>query len=187
MIRSFIAIDLPEALRKDLERLQDRLRAIGTPVSWVRPEGIHLTLKFLGDIEPATVPLIGRKLAEIAARQSPFRLQPQACGAFPTLKQMRVLWVGLNGDVDILRSLQKRIESSLGALGFQPEKRPFRGHLTLGRVKTRKPIPALHKAMLDQQDFRAEAFDVTGLVLYKSDLSPKGAHYTVVDRAAFSE
>lgn len=187
MIRAFIAIDLPGSLRNDLERLQDGLRAIGAPVSWVRPASIHLTLKFLGNIEHAKVPLIGEELAEIAARQTPFRLQPKACGAFPTLKQMRVLWVGLNGDVDILRSLQERIDSSLGALGFQPEKRPFRGHLTLGRVKTRKPVPALQKALLDQQDFRSEAFDVTGLVLYKSDLSPKGAHYTVLDRAAFSE
>jgi 2'-5' RNA ligase len=185
MIRSFIAIDLPEPVRRDLGRLQDDLRTAGARVSWVRPESIHLTLKFLGDIGLDMVPVIGRTLNEIGASQTRFRLQPKVCGAFPSLKQMRVLWVGLVGDLEPLKALQKRLETALSAHGFAMEKRPFKGHLTLGRVKSSHPERALLDAVLEHQSFQSEAFDVTGLVLYKSDLSPKGAHYTVLEQAAF--
>lgn len=185
MIRSFIAIDLPESVRRDLAQLQERLRRVGAPVSWGRPQGIHLTLKFLGDIDPDLVPQIGAELRAITVQQTPFRLQPKTCGAFPGLNQIRVLWVGLDGPLDTLKALQERIEAALERFGFPPEQRPFKAHLTLGRVKGCGRESALQEALLDLQHFQSEAFDVTGLVLYRSELSPHGARYSALEHAPF--
>jgi 2'-5' RNA ligase len=99
---------------------------------------------------------------------------------------MRVVWVGLRGDDQALISLQKSVEDALAPLGFEPEDRPFRAHLTLGRVKGRQHLRALQDALLTHQGFESEVFDVTELVLYKSDLLPDGARYTPLFRASFA-
>lgn len=141
-----------------------------------------MTLKFLGNVSPERIEAVRDSLIPVAASSPPFRLQPFGCGAFPTVKQMRVIWVGLRGDEKALALLQKSVEAALVPLGFEPEDRPFRAHLTLGRVKGRQHLRALQDALLDRRQFEAEAFDVTELVLYKSDLTPQGAIYTPLFR-----
>jgi 2'-5' RNA ligase len=187
MIRTFIAIDLPVLLQASLEELQKELRKTDAPVSWVKPDRIHLTLKFLGDVSPERISDIQAQLATIAARTHPFTLQAAGCGAFPTLQQMRVVWVGLKGDITSLRDLQQRVEEAMVPLDFKPEDRPFKAHLTLGRVKGRQRLRILQEALLARQSFEAEDFDVTELVLYKSELRPEGARYTPLFRAAFTQ
>lgn len=182
MIRSFIAIALPPAVQEALATLAGELRATRAAVSWVKPHSIHLTLKFLGDVAPEQIPAIQEALAQAATGTAPLRLQPSGCGAFPTLKQMRVVWVGLQGDLEPLKKLQQAVETTLAPLGFEPEKRPFRAHLTLGRVKGRQGVRALQDALLARQSFTAEAFDVTEVVLYKSELRPEGAKHTAIFR-----
>jgi 2'-5' RNA ligase len=185
MIRSFVALDLPVGVHQALAALQQELQRIGAPISWVKPEKIHLTLKFLGDIFPEQVTAIQEVLQTIAATTAPFRLQPVSCGAFPSLKQMRVVWAGLQGDQEPLHRLQQSVEQALVPLGFAVEDRPFRGHLTLGRVKGRSHLYQLQQALLQRQSFQAEAFDVADVVLYKSELRPDGARYTPLFRAVF--
>ena len=178
MIRAFIAIALPATVQQSLGTLAKELQATRAAVSWVKPQNIHLTLKFLGDVTPEQISAIEAALTQAVAGTAPLRLQPAGCGAFPTLKQMRVVWVGLQGDLAPLKSLQQAVETALIPLGFEPEKRPFRAHLTLGRVKGRQGARALQDALLARQSFTAEAFDVAEVVLYRSELRPEGAKYT---------
>ena len=183
MIRAFIALDLPPGVHRALAGLQQEWQRTAAMVSWIKPESIHLTLKFLGNIANEQVTEIQALLLKVAATAAPLRLQPLGCGAFPSIKQARVVWVGLQGAIEELLKLQKSIEDALIPLGFEPEDRPYRAHLTLGRVKGRRHLQLLQEAVLRRQDFQAEAFDVKEVVLYRSELRPEGARYTALFRA----
>lgn len=186
MLRTFIALDLPPVVQEALGRLERELQTTGAPVTWVKPERIHLTLKFLGDIAPERIPDLQKSLAEVALSASPFRIEPTGCGAFPTLQQMRVIWVGLRVDGSGLNRLQKAVETAMDQLGFKKEERPFKPHLTLGRVRGRQHLRVLQTLLLERQNFSAEAFDVNEVVLYKSELRPEGARYTPLFRIPLS-
>lgn len=185
MIRTFIALDLPVGVRKALGELQEIFRKTGAHVGWVKPDRIHLTLLFLGNVPEEEVPEIQSALDEAISSVRPFTLQAKGCGAFPSIKQMRVVWVGLQADNEILLTLQKRAEDAMVTLGFEREDRPFKPHLTLGRVKGRRHLRELQEALMEHRSFEAEAFDVGEAVLYKSELRPEGAQYTALHRAKF--
>ncbi|MFZ2444939.1 MAG: RNA 2',3'-cyclic phosphodiesterase [Syntrophobacteraceae bacterium] len=185
-IRSFIAVELPGTVRRMLEELSGELRKSDAAVGWVKPDGIHLTLKFLGNVAPEVIERIKPVLAEVASRALPFRIQAAGCGAFPTIKQPRVIWAGVRGESEPLVRLQKEVETAMVPFGFEPENRPFRPHLTLGRVRGRQRLHALQQILLARREFTAEPFDVTELVLYKSELRPDGARYTPLFKAPFS-
>ena len=102
------------------------------------------------------------------------------------MKQMRIIWVGLKGDGEALKKLQQDVEEAVVDLGFEKEERPFRPHLTVGRVKGRQHLRSLQDLLASHQRFEAEAFDVTELVLYKSELRPEGARYTPLFRKTFN-
>jgi RNA 2',3'-cyclic 3'-phosphodiesterase len=185
-VRSFIAIDLADTVRQRIEVLVQELRKAGAEVGWVRVEGIHLTLKFLGNVASEVIEQIKPVLSQISSETAPIHIEPAACGAFPTIKAPRVIWVGLHGGSGPLAELQKKVESAMIPFGFKPEDRPFRPHLTVGRVRGRKRIEALQQILLTHQGFTAEPFDAVELVLYKSDLRPDGARYTPLFRAPFA-
>jgi RNA 2',3'-cyclic 3'-phosphodiesterase len=186
MLRTFIAVDLPAGIQAALDQFEQALQKAQAPITWVRPERLHLTLKFLGDVAPERIQEIQTSLGKVSESVSPFRLQPAGCGAFPSLKQMRVIWVGLKGDAPALNLLQQGVEEAMVKLGFKKEDRPFRGHLTLGRVKGRQHLRNVQDLLVANQGFETEAFDVTELVLYKSELRPEGARYTPLFRKKFS-
>ena len=185
-IRSFIAIDLSDLVRRQLEALAQELRKCDARVGWVRTEGIHLTLKFLGDVAPELIEEIKPALAETASQTAPIHIEPAGCGAFPTIKSPRVIWVGLRGQIGPLAELERRVEGAMVTLGFKPEERPFKPHLTLGRVKSREGLQSLQQILLAHRDFAAEPFDAAEVVLYKSELRPDGARYTPLFKAPFS-
>ena len=182
MLRTFIAVDLPPGVQEALGKLENELQEARAPITWVNPERLHLTLKFLGDVAPERLSEIQNSLVQVARKISPLRLEPAGCGAFPTLKQMRVIWVGLKAEGAGLTSLQQAVEEAMVQVGFKKEERPFKPHLTLGRVKGRQHLRLLQELLLERQSYRAEAFDVTELVLYKSELRPEGARYTSLFR-----
>ncbi len=184
-IRSFIAIDLSDPARRQIEAFIQELRKSDAQVGWVRTEGIHLTLKFLGNAAPESIEEIKPALARIASQTAPIRIEPSGCGAFPTIKSPRVIWVGLLGQIGRLAELVLRVETALVPLGFEPEGRPFNPHLTVGRVKGRLRLLALQQILLARRDFTAEPFDAAEVVLYKSDLRPDGARYTPLFKAPF--
>lgn len=186
MIRTFIALDLPPSVQESLEHLSLDLQRTGAAVSWVKPSRIHVTVKFLGNVPTERVDAISDALLQSVVETKPFRLRPAGCGAFPSMKKIRIVWVGLQGDLGPLKMLQRQVEDAMASLGFDREDRSFKPHLTLGRVKGTKNIRALQEAVLDHQGFQLEAFDVTEAVLYKSELRPDGARYTPLFRAQFS-
>ena len=180
-IRSFIAIELPHELKLELTQLEAQLKTGNQPwVKWVNPDSIHLTLKFLGNIAVDRAAEITRAMKEAAQGIAPFHLRVKGLGVFPSLRRVRVAWVGISGEVDKLSQLQKRLESNLTPLGFAPEARPFTAHLTLARLNERVSLD-------DQQKFgqliantRFEtACDiyVAALSLMKSQLTREGAIY----------
>lgn len=183
MIRAFVALDIPPTVKNELDKLISALGQSRPAVTWVKAARVHLTIKFLGNVHPEKIDGIKTALQDVSSRCAPFRLQPTGCGAFPSLKQMRVIWAGLKGDQEPLSALHTNVERALTSLGFPPEGRPFRAHLTLGRVKGPRELNSLQKALLAHQNFQAEAFDATELVLYKSDLRPEGPLYTPLFRA----
>lgn len=135
-IRSFIAIELPQELKLALTRLRDKLKSGSrAPVKWVDPDSIHLTLKFLGNIDSDITGKITSALEEAVRGTSPFSVKLSGLGVFPNIRRVQVVWVGLAGEVAKLGQLQQRIETGLIPLGFAAESRSFTPHLTLGRVR----------------------------------------------------
>jgi 2'-5' RNA ligase len=190
-IRSFIAIELPEEVKAGLHRLQDELTLPQhTFVKCVAREGIHLTLKFLGNISPQKVAEITKVMEQASQGVSPFQLQITDVGAFPNMRQPRVLWVGIKGELDKLTAWQQRIDNGLVPLGFAKETRPFTAHLTLARLREscspgdRRDRGELVMKTHVEVDYKVA---VNSLNLMRSQLSPGGAVYSRLAEVKLSD
>lgn len=185
-LRLFIAADLPERVKDALAKAIGELRAsLRGPYRWVSPEGIHLTLKFLGNVPADRVPSLGEALVGAVHGHAPFSLRLDGTGTFPPQRSPSVVWAGLGGDVDALTGLQRSIEASVEPLGFPPEQRAFSPHLTLARVRerlSRTEVDGLADRLSRLRFADEEAFAVEGVSLVRSELSPGGARYTVLAR-----
>ena len=178
MIRSFLAIELPESILRKIGEIQESLRSSHADVRWTNPEKIHLTLKFFGNIEESRIDPIFKAIEEPIRNTPPFSIKVRGVGAFPHLRNARVIWIGLLDERETLTSLQKEIEAYLEKIGFQPEDRPFRPHLTLGRVKSGRGRDELAERMEGRGEEEFGDFEVERVVLFKSDLRPSGPIYT---------
>lgn len=190
-IRSFIAIELPQEIKDGLASWQTELKLAGyTFIKWVAPEGIHLTLKFLGNIAMSKASDIARALERVAAEFSPFRLEISGLGAFPNLKQPRVLWVGIGGQMEQLISLQQLVDKALISQGFSPEQRPFTAHLTLARIRE-SASPRERRSfgeLMQKTPFTAKyEMEVNNISLMRSQLFPTGAVYTRLNQIALKQ
>jgi 2'-5' RNA ligase len=182
-IRTFIAIELDESIKDGLTKLQERLKGKVPRGSarWVRPKGIHLTLKFLGDVPADQIGEITGALERSCQGFAPFSLSCGGLGCFPNLKRPRVVWVGIQEETGTLAQLKKAIEENVAPLGYPTEKRKFSPHLTLGRVQKRASsgdrrrlgelVGASEIGILGQMEVRS-------VNLIRSDLRPSGAVYT---------
>ena len=173
-VRAFVAIELDAPLREAIGDLQARLRPRLGGIRLVRPEGIHLTLRFLGDTSPAQLETLRPPLAAAAALCPAAEARVAGLGTFPERGRPRVLWLELEVPLSVL-DLQRACERAARTAGFEREPRPFRAHLTLGRWRERAPRPGLPPA-----DLGATRLDT--LVLFRSDLGPGGAVYTPLAR-----
>lgn len=180
-MRTFIAIEIPELVKSELVKLQAELRRTGAEVNWSNPESIHLTLRFLGETEERRLEEVKQLCANIAAEFQPFTLQVKDTGCFPNFRQPRVLWIGLAGEMEIAAQLQKRLEDGATALGFRQEDKPFKPHLTIGRLKSGKNVKPL-VAKADMYRLPELSFEVSEIALFKSELLPAGARYTVLEK-----
>jgi len=183
-IRLFVAIGIPETIKKRLRGLQEELKSVGTDVKWTDPGGVHLTLKFLGGVEFDRTRDIVQVLEDIGKCFSPFQVGVGGTGAFPSPRRPRVLWVGIEKE-KTLWDLQRSIEEDLQALGFQKEDRTFSPHLTLGRIRNPKLNAGL-TAQLQKLGFEPETFPADRMVLMRSELKPQGAVYTPVKEIYFT-
>ncbi|NPV85622.1 MAG: RNA 2',3'-cyclic phosphodiesterase [Anaerolineae bacterium] len=179
-LRAFIAIDLSEEVKAEIGMVLRKLQAVSpVPVKWVSPDNIHLTLKFLGDIQPAQVERVGQFLRTEICQFSSFSLTLTGLGAFPNMNRPRVIWIGI-GDQPLLLSLQAVIEKGLERLGFPAEQRSFKPHLTLGRVKdsaTVGDLKAIAKRLSEIEPRFLASQQVRFVCLYRSILQPAGPIY----------
>ncbi|MFW5901776.1 MAG: RNA 2',3'-cyclic phosphodiesterase [Thermodesulfobacteriota bacterium] len=176
-VRAFIALPLPWDVRSHLRRVQAELKKQDWPVKWVQPDNIHLTLKFLGDVPETDIPAIRQAMEAAADGFGAIRLSAGGLGAFPGVKRPRVIWCGVSGDLEALKSLHESLETELAALGIEKEGRAFKGHLTLGRVKGRVPPEALVDAVTRHGQAESPFFTGDCLYLYQSRLKPGGPEY----------
>lgn len=183
MIRSFVAIDLPDATKNQLQAVVQQLRnqAPRDSVRWTRITGVHLTLQFLGDVKQSDLPRIKEALAQVGQRHAPFEFSVGGVGCFPNTRRPRVLWVGVQEPSGTLAALQRDVGQSLAPLGFEPEKRRFHPHLTLGRVKRgvrSGDLRRLGEVIVTAGVGELDRVGADSFRLMRSELRPSGAIYS---------
>ncbi len=176
LVRAFIALETSPDAKQEILSLQEKLRTFhGARVSWVRSEGVHLTLKFLGDVKTELLLDIEKLIEDCASRISPFEVTTTVTGGFPNLSKPRVLWVGLDGG-EQLGQLHKDIDNALSSLGFERERKRFHPHLTIGRVRSIDRGSELNE-YFGNHDFPHIGWLVNRVRLMSSILKPGGAEY----------
>lgn len=177
-MRAFIAIPLPEKLCKEIELLQKDLSASGTDVKWVKPFNIHLTLKFLGDVDENQLEPIKAGISDAAGSRACFLISVSGIGAFPQPARPKVIWAGIDTGKEECRRLHKDIDASMEELGFKSEGRAFSAHLTLGRVRSGRNRLKLIESIKNNKDFNPGIeVPVDRIVLFRSRLTPQGPIY----------
>lgn len=176
-MRSFIAIELPDRVRSALSEFQQELKKCGTDVRWVKPESIHLTLKFLGNISDNDADKITKIIEGTIKNYSCFDLQIRGAGVFPNVKAPRVLWIGVSGN-EILHGFQEETENRMASIGFEKENRKFSPHLTLGRLRSSYRKESLIEKIEMSKDMEFGIIHVEKVALMKSELSSEGAKYS---------
>ena len=180
-LRCFIAIDIPEQIKRGMGDLIAFLKKHNADVKWVAHENLHLTLKFLGKTPEDLLPGIGASLSKIVLSYETFCIKIYGVGVFPNKKYPRIIWVGIE-DTDFLKNLQGDIESRMASLGYQKEEREFQPHLTLGRVRSQKGMAHIIHELdtLQSKDFGS--IEVNNIKLMRSDLKPTGVQYSCLQK-----
>jgi 2'-5' RNA ligase len=180
-LRCFIAVDIPEQIKRGMGDLIAFLKKHNADVKWVAHENLHFTLKFLGKTPEDLLPGIGASLSQIVLSYETFCIKIYGVGVFPNKKYPRIIWVGIE-DTDFLKNLQGDIESRMASLGYQKEEREFQPHLTLGRVRSQKGMAHIIHELdtLQSKDFGS--IEVNNIKLMRSDLRPTGAQYSCLQK-----
>jgi len=187
MIRSFIAIDIPQSIKNIIARVQSDFKESGADVKWVNPELIHLTLKFLGNIKEEQIDEIKKSMIKSVKGITPFFMTLRDIGVFPNIRYPRVIWMGLEDKTERLLILQKNIEENLNILGFTPEERKFSPHLTIGRLKSLKGKSRLANMIHAKKDMNIDgSISVNKINLIKSELRVTGPIYSVLETVSLA-
>lgn len=185
-MRTFVAIPLPAECQSMLDQMQRELRACSAEVGWAAIPSIHLTLKFLGEVNPEVLPKLAESLEAACESEQGFELRLHGLGCFPNQKSPRVIWCRIDGNTEALLRLQQKMEAACNEIGFPPEERAFKPHLTLGRVKGKRNLqPLLDCIKIGsglERSFRADHFNI-----YQSILKPQGAVYSVLKTITLRE
>jgi 2'-5' RNA ligase len=176
-MRTFVAVPIPPPVRARLVQVQEALRRADADVRWVEAENLHLTLKFLGDLEEPEVERLRELLGQEARRWPELSLRYEGVGVFPSSGLPRVVWAGARGDLEKLAGLAQAIERAALQVGVPREGRPFVAHLTLGRVKSGRRLEALRSALENQREASFGDQTLRGFVLLQSTLTPQGSIY----------
>jgi len=177
-IRSFLAIELAKELTASAKELIRNLSPVGASVKWVESDGMHLTLKFFGEIEELKTYEISKAVSDVVAELEPFEFRVEGVGAFPDVTRPRTIWVGVSEGSDALCRLQAQLDSALGDLGFPPERRRFHPHLTLGRIRERGDQASLVSELQELQSYDCGSSRVEQVVFFRSELHRRGPVYT---------
>ncbi len=177
-MRTFLAIEIPEDLHGPIEEVLERLRGAVSDLKWVAPQAVHLTLKFLGEIEETQVEEISRMAAQVADGIVPFDINIKGLGVFPNPRRPRVIFLEMVEGEAGVSSLHRELEVGLEKVGFEREARRFHPHFTLGRVRRGGDIRDLPRSLAPFADFQLGNFPVNMVTLFRSELRPQGARYT---------
>lgn len=175
-LRCFIAIEIPETIRRSIDDSIAVLKKSGAEVKWVAFENIHLTLQFLGETEESLIPEIKKALNKIVSPYSPFYIKISTVGCFPDRKRPRVIWVGVEESLPLM-DLYTDIASVMERFGYKQEERAFTPHVTIGRVKSNRNMPELSRRLEEVRSTGFSDFEVRNITLMKSELKPSGAKY----------
>lgn len=178
--RSFCAVELSKEIAAGIRRIQEDLKERAGGVRWVRPEGIHLTLKFLGEVDPDRIEGIAHKMEEAVRETKLFTIGVRGGGAFPNARNPRVIWIGIDDPSGELKKVQARVEESMEEIGFTREGRAYTPHLTIGRLRSSKGKGAVGHALETIKAYDLGTMEVGEIILFRSHLKPTGAEYTKV-------
>ena len=183
-VRTFVAVQISSAVRGGARRLIERFRAAGAEVKWVAPENLHITLKFLGDVDAKEIHRVCKAVQDAVADAAPFEFEVRGAGAFPKPNRPRTVWLGIAQGSEEMIDLNKRIEPALEKLGFRREARRFQPHLTIGRVRRGGPAVAeLGRLIGEQADVEVGLTKVGEVIVYSSQLGRSGPTYEALARA----
>jgi len=182
-MRAFIAIELPSKIKAYLNNIQDKLKVSGADVRWVNPQNIHLTLKFLGEIEDKLEPQISRILEDVSLNKYSFTVRLDSLGAFPKINSPRIIWTGIKPENQVIYQIVEELENRMSVFGIPKEDKPFFAHLTIGRTRSGlnrdELINAMNVLSSEISQGKVEC-SVTKLTLFKSTLTPQGPIYTTL-------
>lgn len=183
-IRAFIAAEINDAIRAGLDDVQGVLEEANGHVSWVRPQNIHCTLVFLGDILTNTIDPLAAALKQATAGCKPFEIEIAGLGYFGSVRSPRIIWAGMAGRTDVLIELQEKINAAVLQAGLKPDEKPFKPHLTIGRVRSNRNAADLVRALVKNRDKSFGVLSVRQVVLMKSVLEPTGPIYSLLHAVA---
>ncbi len=177
-MRLFIALPLPSNIESKLSEIIDDLKSHEGKVKWVKPNNIHITVRFLGETDQGQVPVIKNIMDNVSSKYNSYNLTIDRLGGFPNLNKPRVIWAGLTDDdqISIMARMVKEVEYDIRKLGFDPEEKRFKPHLTLGRIKALKDLDELLD-YLRSYKLEPTQFILNRLCLFKSTLTPQGPIY----------
>jgi 2'-5' RNA ligase len=175
IVRTFVAVEIPLEVKEHARRLIEALRGTPAKVKWVGPDAMHWTLKFLGDVDMLETPKICQAVARAVEPMAPFDVEARGAGAFPDLRRPRTVWIGMGQGSEPMVDMHDRIERELAGLGYRPEGRRFRPHLTIGRVRNSpQGIEELGRLIQEHADFETGLSTVYEVVVFASELGPDG-------------
>jgi len=185
-MRAFIAIELPQEIKDYLARLQAKLKKSGADIKWVEPQNIHLTLKFLGDIDDYALDKIKTIIDKDACLKNEFSLNLSELGTFPNITAPRVIWVGINEGSETIKQIAESLNKDITAIGIPQEDREFSCHITIGRSKSglnRLQLMQLLKELSGKPQEENLGFTVRKITLFKSTLTAAGPVYEILKEA----
>ena len=182
MLRLFVAIEISKEIRDSLAALQEELRITCPEIRWVKPENIHLTLKFLGNVKEALVPEILHSLSRALLGLDDFVFEVKGTGAFPAEGRPRVMWVGISQGADKIFAFHSKIKQALASFDFEEEKNEFAAHLTIGRLKDEVDTEKLKEMLVLKKDKKFGECACGHISIIKSDLRPEGPVYTILEK-----
>jgi 2'-5' RNA ligase len=183
-LRLFFALNTPDPIRTRIVALSRSLQESGADVKWEPATKLHCTVKFLGDTDQNLINALIEKSSAIASSIPVLQVRYRGLGGFPSLRDPRVIWVGMEDMGGSLGALHRALENSLTEFGFEPERRAFHAHLTLGRVRGRRNLEHLIR-LVESLTLESEPATLTELLLMKSDLHPSGSVYTTLKAFPF--
>jgi RNA 2',3'-cyclic 3'-phosphodiesterase len=185
-IRTFIAVLISDELKRKMAVVQEDFKNMAPQVKWVAAENFHITVKFLGDVEAGRIEEIRASVEDAVTGIEPFDYDIGGAGAFPGGGRPRVVWIGVTQGHDQLAEIAGRLEDGLGKLGFAKEDRPFRSHITIGRLKDERGAKEISSALRESEIGRLGSVRVAGIAIMKSELRREGPIYSKLAEVALT-